>query len=688
MVFLSETRRTALVCVVLSAVTLATFWPVLHYDFINYDDTAYVTENPQVLAGLTSAGVVWAFRGAHFANWHPLTWLSHMLDVQIFGLRAGGHHLISLLFHIANTLLLFLFLKQITKNLWPSAVVAAFFALHPLHVESVAWISERKDVLSTFFALLCLWAYVCYAAESTPQTQYPDLRRPSAAESSSLSTDAGQQHRALHVTFPISPFYLLSLVLFTLGLMSKAMVVTLPCVMLLLDFWPLGRFQDIAQDQKLKAAFRLIAEKIPFLVLGAIGTVLAMMLMKQAGAIGDAPAVWIGERFSRMVVSYQHYIGKVAWPSELILPWLCPVQWPPWTVLSAAATTLGLSLAALWFGRQHPQLPVGWFWFVGTLVPVVGIVRLGAHIFADRYTYFPLIGLLIAIVWSTMEITVGWKHRSTILATLVAVTLLPCVIATSAQIRYWRDSEQLYRHALEIMPDNYVAHNGLGLHLASQRRLDEAIEHYRAALQSNPLYDDAYSNLARALADRGDYQQAATLFETALGLKPDDLKTRNNFGDVLILQGRYREAAQQFQEVLRLQPEHFRAHNNLAICWRKLGKTDQAISEYRAAIRLQPAFVEAINNLAWILAAGTDARFRNGPEAVALATQACELTGYQNPIALTTLAAAYAEMNRFPEALVMAEQAREMTRSRPGPLTARLSVMIDNFRAGQPYHAD
>ena len=325
---------------------------------------------------------------------------------------------------------------------------------------------------------------------------------------------------------------------------------------------------------------------------------------------------------------------------------------------------------------------------MGTLVPVAGMVPVGAHIFADRYTYFPLIGVLIAVVWSAAELSAGWRNRTALLSALAAATLLGCLAATRAQLRYWRDSEHLYHHTLEIMPDNYVAQNGLGLYLASHRRLDEAIECYRAALRINPLYDDAYSNLGRALAELGDLPQAAALFETALRLQPGDVKTRNNLGDVLILQGRYREAAGQFSEVLRLQPDYFRARNNLALCWRKLGRTEEAIAQYRAAIRLQPTFFEAINNLAWILAAGTDARFRNGPQAVTLATQACDLTRYQNPVALATLAAAYAEISRFPEAVALAEQARDMTAARPGPLTARLSAMIDNFRAGQPYHAD
>ena len=344
MVSINEPRRTALICVVLGAVTLAAFWPVVHNDFVNYDDTAYVTENPQVLAGLTSAGFVWAFREGHFANWHPLTWLSHMLDVQIFGLRPGGHHLTNLLLHVANALLVYLLLEQMTRTRWPSAIVAAFFAWHPLHVESVAWVSERKDVLSTFFALLTLWAYARYA-ESSSGREKSAVHGPQSAGHSSQPTVI--THHSTRFPRHVSLFYILSLVFFALGLMSKAMVVTLPCVMLLLDYWPLGRFQPGCRGEDLRLTGRLVWEKIPFFVLGATGTLLAVAFLNQAGVTGDSPSVGLGDRFARMAVSYQHYIGELFWPSGLILPWLRPAHWPPWTVLSAATTTLGLSLAAI-----------------------------------------------------------------------------------------------------------------------------------------------------------------------------------------------------------------------------------------------------------------------------------------------------------------------------------------------------
>ncbi len=652
----SESRLTIPICVMLGVLTLAAFFPVLGNGFVNYDDTAYVTENPQVLAGITPAGISWAFSEAHFANWHPVTWLSHMLDVQLFALNAGGHHLTSLLLHLANTLLLFFLLRRMTARTWPSAVVAAFFAVHPLHVESVAWVSDRKDVLGTFFALLCLWAYVKYAEARKNQIGFAR----------------------------VSIFYIAALVFFALGLMSKAVVVTVAGVMLLLDYWPLQRLRLDSEGWKLKNILPLCLEKIPFVILGVIGTALAILFLKRWGATGDAPNVWMGERLARMVASYQHYIGEMFWPTGLIIPFLRPTQWPPWMIPAAATSVIGATLIALWLGRRCPYLPVGWFWFLGTLVPVVGTVPVGAHLFADRYTYFPLIGLFIVVVWGMSEISANWQNRTKILRVITGVVLSACVVATNLQVRHWRDSESLYRHTLAVMPDNFMAHNGLGLHFASRHQFPEAYWEYMEAIKINPQYDDAYSNLGRTMAEMGEYQGAVYYFEAALRLKPNEVKTLNNYGNVLILQKRYAEAAQQFQQLLRLQPDHFNAHNNLAVCWKNLGKTGDAISEYHEAIRLQPNFLEALNNLALILAANPDAQFRNGSEAIELATRACELTHYQNLTLLATLSAAYAEAGNFQEALSFVQQAR-MKVGDQEPLGTRLDTMRIEFEQGKPH---
>jgi Flp pilus assembly protein TadD len=693
--FAKTTRRTVLIVVLLGGITLAAFWPVVHNDFVNYDDTAYVTENPHVLAGLSLANAGWVFRTSCLGNWHPLTMLSHMMDVQLFGLNPGWHHCSSLCFHVANTVLLFLLLRRLTSRVWPSAFVAALFALHPLHVESVAWVSERKDVLSTFFGLLSLLAYARFAEVQSRETE---VQSPMSKVQGWEPEVQGSRFEVQGSKLPASFFYVLSLFLFALGLMCKAMVVTLPFVMLLLDFWPLRRFQLPrlwTLDFRLRTSsphpstippLRLILEKLPFFALAVVVTCVSVLLLSQAGATNEVADIGLGNRLARSLVAYQHYLIKTIWPANLALPYLRPAQWPLWETLSAAAVVGAVSFGTLWQGRRRPYLLVGWFWFLGTLVPVIGLIPVGAHAMADRYTYFPLIGLFVALVWTATEIAPGGRYQPAALAAVGVGVLLVCAVVTSQQVRLWRNSETLFLHAAEVTRGNYVAHNGVGLHYFKQGRVDEAVRQYAAALQMNPLYDAAHSNLGRALAGQRRYDEAVTHFETALSLRPDDVKTRNNLGNVLAQQGRHAEAVREFEEALRLNPDHVTAHNNVAISYKKLGRIGEAIAHYREAIRLQPDSVEAINNLAWLLAAHPDAQFRNGAEAVPLATRACELTKYQNPVALTTLAAAYAETGQFQTAISFAERAQELAKGSQGALAERLSAMLEAFRAGRPYY--
>jgi protein O-mannosyl-transferase len=696
--FTKHTGRLIAVGAFLGGLTVATFWPLTGCDFINYDDTAYVSENPHVLSGLTLASVAWAVRSDCLGNWHPLTMLSHMLDVQLFGLNPGMHHFTSLCLHAANTVLLFLLLDRMTRRLWSSACVAALFALHPLHVESVAWIADRKDLLSTFFGLLCLGAYVRYVEESKVLSLKSKVE-PGAALPVSRST--------LHAP----RFYALSLLFFALALMSKAIAVTLPAVMLLLDWWPLGRIQrtevrgqkpegggDRSTGHASRFTFhvsrltfhvspRLLAEKLPFAALAIAATCVSALLLSRAGATSEGPDVGLGVRLARSFIAYQHYLLKMVWPTGLALPYLRPAQWPVWESLSGIALVGALSCAAVWQGRRRPYLLVGWFWFLSTLVPVIGLVPVGSSAVADRYTYFSLVGLFVAGVWAAADVAQGRPYRFSALALAGSAVLVGCLVATHAQLRVWRDSETLYRHALAVTRDNYVAHNGFGLDLFKRGKVDDAISQYEAALQINPLYDVAHSNLGRALAEQKRYDEATGHFETSLSLQPSDAKTRNNFGSLLVLQGRYEEAVRQFEEAVRLQPDHAPAHNNLAISCKKLGRMGEAIAQYREALRLQPDSIEALNNLAWILATFPEAQFRNGTEAVELATRACELTQYQNPIPLGTLATAYAEAGRLQEALSFAERAQELANRGPPALVARMSAMLEAFRAGRPYHA-
>jgi Flp pilus assembly protein TadD len=676
----SETRRTILVCALLTAATLVTFWPLTGCDFVNYDDTAYVTENPHVLTGLSLAKAGWAFRTSCLGNWHPLTMLSHMLDVQLFGLNPGWHHFTNLCFHVANTVLLFLLLRRLTSRVWPSAFVAALFALHPLHVESVAWVSERKDVLSTFFGLLSLCAYARYAEVQSQQAGVR-IQHPVS----------GIQQHATRNTQHASAFYLLSLCCFALALLSKAMLVTLPFIMLLLDFWPLRRFQLStlnSQPPTTQPLLRLLLEKWPFFFLSAIACIVTVIAQQESGAVQSLAVIPAGLRIENALVAYARYLGKTLWPQALAIPYPPVGHWPFAMVALAAVLLAALSVGAWWVGRKFPFIAVGWLWFLGTLVPVIGIIQAGDQSLADRYTYFPLVGLFIALVWAAADIAPGWHHRRAVLAAAASALLLLCAVATRVQLRCWRDSETLFLHAIEVTRGNYVAHNGLGLHLFKRGKVAEAIAHYEAALQINPLQDDAHSNLGRALADQRRYDEAVAHFETALSLRPDDVKTRNNLGSVLVLQGRHVEAVRQFEEVVRLQPDHAAAHNNLAISCKKLGRISEAIAHYREALRLQPDSLEPLNNLAWMLAACPDARFRNGAEAVQLATRACELTRYQNPVTLATLAAAYAETGKFHEAVSFAERAQELARGGQPVLAAYLSAMLAAFHAGWPYHAE
>jgi protein O-mannosyl-transferase len=411
-------------------------------------------------------------------------------------------------------------------------------------------------------------------------------------------------------------------------------------------------------------------------------------LLSGTGATSEAVEVGLGERLGRSAAAYQHYMQRMVWPVNLAMPCLRPAQWPLAELVSATIVVATLTPGAVWQGRRQPWLLVGWFWFLGTLIPVIGLVPVGVHAVADRYTYFPLIGLFLALACCAAENVNRLRLGRAALAVAAGIVLLSCVAATRAQIQFWRDSETLFRHAIAVNPENYIAHDAVGLHLFKQGKTDEAIWAYETALRINPLYDVAHGGLARALAEQKRYDEAVAHYETALRLRPNDVKTRNNFGSVLLLQGHYEAAARQFEEVTRLQPNHAQAQNNLAICCKKLGRIGDAITHYRVALRLQPDAPEALNNLAWLLAAHPDARFRSGAEAVTLATRVCELTKYQNPVPLATLAAAYAETGRFREAVAFAEQAQAVTKGAPGALAEQLTAMLEAFRASRPYHAE
>ncbi len=464
-------RLDFLICLTLAALIAIVFGQTIDHDFVQYDDPIYVTENPVVQKGLTLQGIGWAFvHGADANYWTPITWLSHMLDVQLFGPRPGMHHLTSVVLHAINAILLYLVLLNLTSARWPSAFVAAMFAIHPLHVESVAWIAERKDTLSTMFFLLAIAAYACYA------------RRPSMAR------------------------YLLVLLLYLLGLMSKPMVMTLPGVLLLLDYWPLKR----------AIRWHLLLEKIPFAVLAIACAAVTYVAQKHAGAVRTLGQFPIPFRIANAIVSYARYIGKTIWPSHLTVFYPPPEHWPIASVIGCLVLLLTITILALRTARSRPYLIVGWLWFLGTLLPVIGLIQVGRQAMADRYSYVPHIGLFIMIAFLAAEVIKSPPVLSTIAA---AVVLLAC-IRSSDQVEHWRNTETLFTHALQVTQDNDVAHNQIGNVLFHQHKYDEAETHYRQAIRIDDDYALAHQNLGHLLMRRQAFDEAIVQYRRALELDP------------------------------------------------------------------------------------------------------------------------------------------------------------------------
>jgi tetratricopeptide (TPR) repeat protein len=607
--------RPGVLCWLLAVATLAVFLPVARQGYVNYDDSDYVCDNPHVQSGLKRENIVWAFTTGHASNWHPVTWLSHMLDCQLFGQKAGPQHLVSVGFHIANTLLLFLLLRRMTGALWRSALVAALFALHPLHVESVAWVSERKDVLSAWFFLLTLWAYARYAETESlkskvqgPKSEAGGLesetrnpRTEGNPKSEARNPKPEARGRWSRFYFRSSIFYLLSLLLFALGLMSKPMVVTLPFVLLLLDYWPLGRLQLKAQDPRRKTLFPLVLEKLPFFALAALSSVITFMAQRKGGAVSTSLS--LGARIANALVAYVRYIGKLFWPKDLSVLYPHPGHWPAWEVIAAAVMLAGVFAVVMAGAGKRPWLAVGWLWFWGMLVPVIGLVQVGVQSMADRYTYVPLIGLLIMLAWGIDELVPVRPWRGGALALGAAVGLAACALLTERQIGYWRDSEALFRHAVQVTRDNYLAYNNLGFYLSGQGRTAEAMENYRLSLKINPAYEDALNNLGYALAGQKKYAEAIPLYEAALRIRPNHAEVHNNLGNALSETGKIDEAIKHYLIVLGEKPDHADAHNNLGIALAMKGKLDEAIAHFHEAIRCKPGYASAHSNLGNALAA-------------------------------------------------------------------------------------
>jgi len=506
----------------LCLITLAVYCQVVNHEFIYYDDNVYVTENPYIKSGLTSENVVWSFTAKVLGNWHPLTLLSHMLDCQLYGLNSGRHHLTSVFFHIANTLLLFLVLRRMTDALWRSAFVAALFAIHPLHVESVAWVAERKDVLSTFFWMLTMWGYVRYV-------ERPGVNR-----------------------------YLLVVLFFVLGLMAKPMLVTLPFVLLLLDYWPLKRFQ-FGQS----GGGRLVLEKLPLFVLSAASSVVTYFVQQSEGAVRSLSGFPVAVRIENAIISYINYIIKMFCPLNLSVFYPHPGTLLFWQISGACLLLVSISFIVFRIIRQHPYIAVGWLWYMGTLVPVIGLVQVGLQAMADRYTYISLIGIFIIIAWGFPKILVRWRYKKTVLASISSALLLILMTLAWFQVRYWVNSISLFEHALHVTTNNYMMHNGLGAALANQGKMDKAISHFSESLRINPWNEETQYILGLAFAKQGRIDEAIIHYYEALRINPRFAEAHNKLGVALNRKGEIEDAIVHFREALRISPDLTNANNNL-----------------------------------------------------------------------------------------------------------------------------
>ena len=585
----SKTSRCVFVCAALSVVTFAVYYQVHSFEFVNYDDPDYLYNNPNIQAGITPHSIKWAFTTGYAANWHPLTWLSHILDRQLFGPDPAGHHVMNLVFHIANTLLLFLVLKQMTDALWQSAFVAALFALHPLHVESVAWVAERKDVLSTFFWMLTMVAYVRY------------VRHPGVVR------------------------YLLTLLTFALGLMAKPMLVTLPFVLLLLDYWPLERIplrQKNKQENgcsRRRIFYRLTLEKLPFFALSAVSSVVTFLVQRSSGAVRTTQFLPFDLRTFNALVSYISYIAKMFYPSRLAVLYPHPgTKLPLWQPSLSFLALAGATAVIIYTARRRRYLAVGWLWYLGTLVPVIGLVQVGVQAMADRYTYLPSIGIFVMVAWGAAELFNGLRLRKIVPAASAGIILAALLVCTHLQLHYWRDSFALCGRALQITKDNYTMHNNYGNALRDKGRFDEATIHFKEALRINPRYVKAYVNLGMVYFHEDEIMQA--------------------------------------------------------------------VASWNQVLRLEPDNIGVLNNLAWLRATQENPEFRNPDEALQLALRACEQTQYNRPDILDTLAVAYAATGKFSQAIETAEKALELCQSpKQNTLKDEIKNRLVLYKAGKSY---
>ena len=610
---LSKTGRrsvTVCVCIFLAVLPWLVFGQTLRHDFVNYDDPRYVYQNTRITSGLNIAGIAWAFTHIHAENWHPLTTITHMLDCQLYGLNAGGHHFTNAPFHTVAVVLLFLALRQMTGALWRSAFVTALFAIHPLHVESVAWVAERKDVLSGVFFMLTLLAYVHYAR------------------------------------VPSSWRYLIVVFVFALGLMSKPMLVTLPFVLLLLDYWPLRRITDQRSD--VGQLLQLLPEKIPLLALSAVSS--TVTFLAQRGAIGWSEQLPMLARINNALVTYIIYVRQMFWPANLAVFYPhSESRLPLWQISLALAVLIGITVAAVILRKNAPYFVRGWLWYLGMLVPVIGLVQVGWQGHAVRYTYLPQIGLYIAGTWALADLTASWRRQRILLGAAALLVIGALSWSGWIQTSYWRDSERLFTHALAVTRNNDVAENNLGIVSLQRGQLDEAISMLQAAIDLRPENGPAHNNLAKALLQKGRVAAAMVHYRQFLKIEPANVEAHNILGTALIHQGRIREAIQQWQDTLAIEPENG----------------------------------NAASNLAWLFATCPDDSIRDGPHAVELAEKALRISGGKIPMVFRVLAAAYADNGQFSQAIESAQRGSDLANRQGNPgLAAELQSNTVLYQAG------
>ena len=667
--------RPRLIALLLAFTTLLVFLPVGWHQFVNYDDTDYVTENIHVKNGLNWPDIQWAFTTFHAVNWHPLTWISHQMDCELFGLNAGAQHIVNALFHAANVALLFILLWRLTQKLWPCAFIAALFAWHPLHVESVAWIAERKDVLSTFFALLSLLAYTRFvqARKADRETQSAVGGKTSASLNLQPATNDQQ---------PVI-YYALALTFFALGLLSKPMLVTLPFVMLLLDFWPLERFQ--ISRLKLQMVQRVFIEKIPFFLLTVTACLVTFFAQKNGEAVVSLAKVPLHYRLENAPMAVVKYLLKLFWPARLSA--IYPLdQIFFWQVILCVAVLISISVLAWRWRKTKPYFLFGWLWFLGTLMPVIGLVQVGSQSIADRYTYIPSIGFFVAVVFLAQDFFARIKLSGKIAASLAVAILLACVALTEWQLQFWHDSETLFRRAIVIKPDNVIALVDLGVTLDAQHRFDEALIVYRRAerFEQGP-YFQLHNNLGNILGLLGDHTNSLAEYGIAIQERPNNAYLHNAAGSEFAAVGRFAAALREFSMAEQLDPNYAAPHLETAKVFLKQGRDAEAVNELRTAVRLAPDDFQTLAYTAHILAANQTAAVRDGQSALLLAAKANDLSGHVQPMVFDAMGMACAELGDFTNAQACAQNAIDIATALQMKNVPELHQRLELYKNQQPW---